>query len=125
MGIGVRVPMLVVSPFSAEGGCARTTFDHTSQLQFLAERFGVPIPNMSAWRLNTVGDLTTTLPKLSSPDTRIPSLPKVTNTINNPPVDTECTGADLIELDIGEIALPPPATQVMPTQDGTVLTRIS
>ena len=26
------------------------TFDHTSQLRLLETRFGVPVPNLSAWR---------------------------------------------------------------------------
>ena len=64
-----RVPMLVVSPFSAGGWVCSDVFDHTSQLQFLAERFGVTVPNVSAWRNKTVGDLTATLPMLHAPVT--------------------------------------------------------
>ena len=36
-------------------------FDHTSQLRFLEERFGVRAPNISAWRRRTAGDLTSAL----------------------------------------------------------------
>ena len=36
VGLGVRVPMIVVSPFSAGGWVCHDVLDHTSQLQFLA-----------------------------------------------------------------------------------------
>ncbi len=75
LGLGVRVPLLVVSPFSRGGHIASEVFDHTSQLKLIAKRFGVEIPNVSAWRRKTVGDLTSTLFK-SRPDTRVPKLPK-------------------------------------------------
>ena len=61
VGMGFRVPMLVVSPFSRGGHVASDVFDHTSQLRFLEERFGVQAPNISAWRRTTAGDLTTAL----------------------------------------------------------------
>ena len=50
VGMGFRVPMLVVSPFSRGGHIVSGVFDHTSQLRFLEERFGVRAPNISAWR---------------------------------------------------------------------------
>ena len=61
IGMGYRVPMLVVSPFSRGGHIASDVFDHTSQLRFLEERFGVRAPNLTAWRRRTAGDLTSTL----------------------------------------------------------------
>ena len=47
IGLGFRVPMLVISPFSRGGHVASEIFDHTSQLRFLEERFGVRAPNIS------------------------------------------------------------------------------
>ncbi len=74
IGMGFRVPMLVLSPFSRGGHVASEVFDHTSQLRFLEERFGVKAPNISAWRRHTAGDLTSTLhPKRSDPS--MPSCP--------------------------------------------------
>ena len=61
LGLGVRVPALAISPFSRGGHIASQTFDYTSQLQLVAERFGVEVPNVSAWRRRTVGDLTSAL----------------------------------------------------------------
>jgi len=61
IGLGFRVPMLVISPFSRGGFVASDVFDHTSPLKFLAARFaaqGVTVPNLSAWRDATVGDMT-------------------------------------------------------------------
>ncbi len=45
LGLGFRVPLLVVSPFSRGGYVCSDTFDHTSQLRFLETRFGVKAPN--------------------------------------------------------------------------------
>jgi phospholipase C len=61
IGLGFRVPMLVVSPFSRGGYVNSDLFDHTSVLRFLETRFGVKVPNLTAWRRKTVGDLTSTL----------------------------------------------------------------
>ena len=58
VGLGFRVPMLVVSPFSRGGYVCSDTFDHTSQMRFLETRFGVKAPNISAWRRSVTGDLT-------------------------------------------------------------------
>ncbi len=78
IGLGFRVPMLVISPFSRGGHVCHETFDHTSQLRFLEERFGVRAPNLSAWRRSTVGDLTATLQ--SKPGALgLPALPPTTN----------------------------------------------
>ena len=50
IGLGFRVPMIVVSPFSAGGWVDSTPLDHTSALRFLEERFDVKAPNLTAWR---------------------------------------------------------------------------
>ena len=58
IGLGFRVPGLVLSPYSRGGLVASETFDHTSQLRLLETRFGVEVPNLSKWRRETVGDMT-------------------------------------------------------------------
>jgi phospholipase C len=58
VGLGFRVPCLIVSPYTRGGLVASDVFDHSSQLRFLERRFGVPVPNLSAWRRQTTGDLT-------------------------------------------------------------------
>ncbi|MGV2862620.1 phosphocholine-specific phospholipase C [Achromobacter sp. AGC39] len=57
-GLGPRVPMLVVSPWSRGGWVNSQVFDHTSVIRFLEARFGVAEPNISAWRRAVAGDLT-------------------------------------------------------------------
>ncbi len=74
IGLGLRVPAVIASPFSRGGRVVSDTFDHTSTLLFLERRFGVEVPNLSQWRRDTVGDLTTTL-DFSDPDTSVPRLP--------------------------------------------------
>jgi phospholipase C len=58
IGLGFRVPMLVVSPWSHGGLVSSEVYDHTSTLRFLETRFGVEVPNLSTWRRETTGDLT-------------------------------------------------------------------
>jgi phospholipase C len=74
IGLGFRVPMLVISPFSRGGFISSGLFDHTSLLRFLETRFGAEVPNLSAWRRATVGDLTSVF-NFTKPDQSIPTLP--------------------------------------------------
>ncbi|MEU6593738.1 phosphocholine-specific phospholipase C [Streptomyces sp. NPDC046881] len=57
-GLGQRVPMLVVSPWSRGGYVCSETLDHTSIIRFIERRFGVREPNISPWRRAVCGDLT-------------------------------------------------------------------
>ncbi|MER5767904.1 phospholipase C, phosphocholine-specific [Streptomyces sp. NPDC001985] len=57
-GLGQRVPMLVVSPWSTGGYVCSETFDHTSLVRFMERRFGVAEPGISPWRRAVCGDLT-------------------------------------------------------------------
>ncbi|MFE5711557.1 phosphocholine-specific phospholipase C [Streptomyces sp. NPDC056501] len=57
-GLGPRVPMMVVSPWSKGGYTCSETFDHTSVIRFMESRFGVREPNISPWRRAVCGDLT-------------------------------------------------------------------
>ena len=57
-GLGVRVPMLVISPWSRGGWVNSQVFDHTSLIRFVERRFGVHEPNITPWRRAVAGDLT-------------------------------------------------------------------
>jgi phospholipase C len=62
-GLGVRVPMIVVSPWSKGGWVCSETFDHTSLIRFIERRFASGRPdlietNITAWRRAICGDLT-------------------------------------------------------------------
>ncbi|WP_018156259.1 phosphocholine-specific phospholipase C [Demetria terragena] len=58
IGFGPRVPMTVVSPWTVGGHVDSSLADHTSALQFLERWTGVKEPNISAWRRQVAGDLT-------------------------------------------------------------------
>ena len=75
IGLGFRVPTLVISPFSRGGKVCGDTFDHTSTLRLLETRFGVEIPNLTAWRRATCGDLTSAFSFGCGVDLTVPELP--------------------------------------------------
>ena len=58
VGAGFRVPCIIISPWTAGGWVCSELFDHTSVLQFLEQFTGVREENISAWRRQTFGDLT-------------------------------------------------------------------
>ncbi len=74
IGLGIRVPMLVVSPFSRGGLVCSNVFDHTSTLRFLETRFGVKVPNLSKWRRHVTGDLTSAFNFAARPNRARPRL---------------------------------------------------
>jgi phospholipase C len=62
-GLGVRVPMLVISPWSKGGWVNSEVFDHTSLIRFIERRFarqypGIRNDNITPWRRAVAGDLT-------------------------------------------------------------------
>ncbi len=58
IGLGPRVPMTVVSPWTVGGHVNSQVFDHTSVIRFLERWTGVREPNISSWRRTACGDLT-------------------------------------------------------------------
>lgn len=58
IGLGVRVPAIIVSPWTRGGRVCSQVFDHTSVIRFLETWTGVKDPNISAWRRQVCGDLT-------------------------------------------------------------------
>jgi phospholipase C len=101
--------MLIVSPFSRGGYVSSDRFDHTSVLRFLETRFGAEVPNLSAWRRATVGDLTSAF-NFKNPDQSIPNLPSPLT--GDPQAIVQCA-ANLA----GTIPYTVPATQSLPTQE--------
>ncbi len=116
IGLGFRVPCLVVSPFSRGGWYCSRTFDHTSTLRLIETRFGVEVPNLTSWRRGVTGDLTAALP-LAQPDASVPSLPATSlgdTTVAEQAVINALAGTE----DEG-VPYPPPTTNSMPTQETT------
>jgi phospholipase C len=81
IGLGVRVPMTVISPWSAGGWVNSQVFDHTSVIRFTETLFhpNSPFPNISAWRRSVCGDLTSCF-DFTSADTAVPSMPSMPTT---------------------------------------------
>jgi phospholipase C len=108
IGLGTRVPCVVVSPWSKGGYVNSQVFDHTSTIQFIEKRFGVHERNISPWRRAICGDLTSVFDfknanrgrdeddrvKLPSTDGYLPSVGELSGT-SSPP-DLQPTVADVI-----------------------------
>ncbi len=78
-GLGMRVPMIVISPWSKGGWVSSEVFDHTSLIQFVERRFGHQYPgltesNITPWRRAITGDLSATF-DFRSPNAAGVSLP--------------------------------------------------
>jgi len=122
IGLGFRVPMLVVSPFSRGGYVCSDVLDHTSHLRFLETRFGIPAPNLSDWRRKTSGDLTGAL-NTSHRDNAVPALPPTD--ARSKLVSAQCTTSQLFEVDLTDPApYPLPARQMLPSQEPGTARRI-
>ncbi|MFI6051760.1 phosphocholine-specific phospholipase C [Streptomyces violascens] len=106
IGLGNRVPLWAISPWSRGGYVNSQVFDHTSVLRFLELVTGVREPNISDWRRAVCGDLTTCF-DFTKPDYSIPKLPD--------------TVALMAKADAGNalpaVKLPPNGAQSMPTQE--------
>jgi phospholipase C len=77
LGLGVRVPTFIVSPWSRGGHVCSQVFDHTSIIRFLETWTGVQETNISAWRRQVCGDLTSAF-DFAHPNTNdYPVLPDV------------------------------------------------
>jgi len=75
IGCGYRVPCIIVSPWTAGGWVCSEPFDHTSVLQFLERFTGVREDNISDWRRETFGDLTSAF-RFDGTKAGRPDLPK-------------------------------------------------
>jgi phospholipase C len=120
IGLGFRVPMLVISPFSRGGLVCKRALDHTSVLRFLERRFGPPVPNLSKWRRGHTGDMTQAFNFAVPADPSVPSLP-TPSLADTRVLDSDCpTQAP----DTGSAEFPsvqgyplPPPPQTMPVQE--------
>ena len=117
IGLGFRVPMLVISPLARGGFVSSDVFDHTSVLRFLEARWGVEVPNLTAWRRNVTGDLTSAF-NFAHPDTSLPALPA---TLPDQDTLVDCTTSGY---PAGR-AYPVPNPQSMPSQEAGMAPRPS
>jgi phospholipase C len=80
IGLGPRVPMTVVSPWSHGGWVNSQVFDHTSVIRFLEVFTGVHEPNISEWRRTVCGDLTSCF-DFTNFDAKVPKLPSTASLV--------------------------------------------
>jgi phospholipase C len=76
-GLGPRVPMYVISPWSRGGWVNSQVFDHTSVARFLEKRFDLVIPAISPWHRAVCGDLTSAFDFVTPNELPSPPLPRV------------------------------------------------
>ncbi|WP_426294816.1 phosphocholine-specific phospholipase C [Dyadobacter endophyticus] len=78
-GMGPRVPMYIISPWSKGGWVDSAVADHTSVGQFLEKRFKITIPAISPWHRSVSSDLTSAFDFVHPNDPVFPALPDTTN----------------------------------------------
>ncbi|MEV6007044.1 phosphocholine-specific phospholipase C [Streptomyces sp. NPDC051976] len=87
IGLGFRVPMTIISPWTRGGYVCSQVFDHTSVLRFCEKVFGVAEPNISAWRKAVSGDLLSAF-DFTSADTAWPAFPDTSTYVST--AATQC-----------------------------------
>ena len=111
-GLGPRVPMIIVSPWTKGGYVCSEVFDHTSIIRFIDKRFGKQYGiqaerNITPWRRAVCGDLTSAF-NFDSPNDVVPSLP-----------DTDAF-APADKLRHPDFVPVPPTAQALPKQESGV-----
>ena len=106
----------MVSPFSRGGHLCSDVFDHTSLLRFIETRFGVEVPNLSAWRRAATGDMTSALALTRPQNTSVPPLPEAKLGDDLQVAEQAVLNALAGTFDVG-IPYPIPATNSMPAQE--------
>ncbi|MGA0609627.1 phosphocholine-specific phospholipase C [Caldimonas sp. KR1-144] len=108
-GLGPRVPLFAVSPWSRGGWVNSQLFDHTSVIKFIEKRFadehpGLVETNIQPWRRAVTGDLTSVF-NFRTPNAALPALPSVAHYM---PVD---------KTKQPDMGLAVPGTQALPRQE--------
>jgi phospholipase C len=108
-GLGIRVPTIIVSPWTKGGWVCSEVFDHTSLIRFIERRFASSHPglietNITAWRRAICGDLTSAF-DFATPHVAPVALP---STSGYAPPDRD-RHPDYVPL--------PPAQQALPAQE--------
>lgn len=107
-GMGPRVPMFVLSPWSRGGWVDSQVFDHTSVIRFLERRFGVMEPNISVWRRAVAGDLTSAFNFVNPNAEHPPDL----SSIGKTDADSLCARQE----QLAQVAIPAENAQTLPVQ---------
>ena len=110
VGMGFRVPLLIISPWTRGGHVFSGVLDHVSPLLLIEKRFNVRCPNISPWRRAVTGDMLAAF-DFASPDFSWPVLPAL-------PSAAEVDAAFKDQCAKNPAPAPPPAlAQVFPAQE--------
>jgi phospholipase C len=110
VGMGFRVPLLIISPWTRGGHVFSGVLDHVSPLLLIEKRFNVKCPNISPWRRAVTGDMLAAF-DFASPDFSWPVLPAL-------PSAAEVDAAFKDQCAKNPAPAPPPAlAQVFPAQE--------
>ena len=116
IGLGTRVSLIAISPWSKGGYVNSEVFDHTSTIQFIEKRFGVVDQNISPWRRAVTGDLTSVF-NFANPNGAPAKLPETDDDL--PPV-AELAGGNVNTfqptLDSVIVGLPPQEKGIRPAR---------
>lgn len=74
-GMGPRVPMYILSPWSKGGWVHSEVADHTSVGQFIEKRFGITLPAITPWHRAVSSDLTSAFDFVRPNDPVLPPMP--------------------------------------------------
>lgn len=74
-GLGPRVPMYIISPWSKGGWVNSEVADHTSIGQFIEKRFRIVIPAISPWHRAISSDLLSSFDFVNPNDYKFPRMP--------------------------------------------------
>lgn len=74
-GMGPRVPMYVISPWSKGGWVDSQVADHTSVARFIEKRFDVVVPAISPWHRAVSSDLVSAFNFSNPNDAEFPAMP--------------------------------------------------
>jgi phospholipase C len=115
-GLGVRVPMIAISPWSKGGYVNSQVFDHTSLIRFLEQRFGpdnpaLVEPNITEWRRTVTGDLTSCFNFATPNEVVVPPLPATKAFA--PPTASEIAAGTRFD----DYVPVPPTTSTLPRQE--------
>ena len=107
IGLGFRVPMVIVSPWTTGGWVDSQVFDHTSVIRFMetwTAALGTPAVcnSISAWRRQVCGDLTSAF-NFAAPSYGLPALP--------------ATSAVFGQANCDPLPNPAPTTNALPVQE--------
>jgi phospholipase C len=110
VGMGFRVPLTIVSPWTRGGYVFSGVLDHTSPIMLIERLFNVSCPNISPWRRAVSGDMLAAF-DFSRPDFSWPALPSL-------PTLVDVDAAFARQCASNPAPAPPPvAAQTFPTQE--------